>query len=284
MKTLFAFLIMLTALSGQNSKKAIPFAPDVIGADHCVTAISNDGSEIYWAERPNENMHRRIFRVLVNNGKWGEPEVMPFADTEDGDCPVLAPDNRTLYFNSNRVIPGGGRRERIWYVTRAGDNWSEARLLEGDINTRHLHWQIGVDRDGNIYFGSERKGSLGRDDIFIARKTADGYADAIPLPAPVNTPSHESSPYINPDGKYILFIRSHYGGSNPPYPTGLLISYHQSDGSWSEPLRVSVPGISPEDISCPFVSPDGQKLYFLLMNRKLKQVYHTLAVLPGQPE
>jgi len=37
-----------------------------------------------------------------------------------------------------------------------------------EINADHLYWQVSIDRDGNLYFGSERSGTKGRDDVYWA--------------------------------------------------------------------------------------------------------------------
>ena len=141
------------------------------------------------------------------------------------------------------------------------------------VNGGHLHWQGSLDRDGNLYFGSERTGTAGRDDIFVARATQSGYSRPEPMPAPVNTRGHESMPFIGPDGDYLLFSRGYYGSGTPDFATGFLVSFRRSDGSWTEPNQVPVEGVPEEDIACPFVTRDGKWLIFLILNPNEKAVY-----------
>jgi hypothetical protein len=80
--------------------------------------------------------------------------------------PVLSPDGHRLFFNSrwtNGVGPKSGT-ERIWYIEK-NDNgdWQSPVLVSNKINNAPLHWQVSVDNSGNLFFGSERKGSFGKD-------------------------------------------------------------------------------------------------------------------------
>jgi len=251
------------------------FAPGVVRSDHSSPTLSPDGKEIYWAQPREQDAPRQVLFARLVDGTWSAPALTAFTAVEDGDCPVLSPDGKTLYFNSTRPLPGqeSGRRERVWFVTREEGGWSDPAPVAPSVNAGHLHWQTSVDRGGNLYFGSERRGSLGRDDIFVAPRSASGPGDPRPMPAPINTASHESMPFIGPDGDYLLFVRAHYGAGEPPHPTGLLASFRRDDGTWTEPVRVPLEGEPGKDAACPFVSRDGRLLFFLVLNQREKSVY-----------
>ncbi len=260
---------------------AIRFMPDMNEADHASATVSPDGNEVYWAQFVNGRPYRQILYSRFENGEWSNPFVMPFTGSEDadGDCPVLSPDGQILLFNSTRPSPDDHwrRRERFWSVARTASGWSEPEPLDMAVNGGHLHWQGSLDREGNLYFGSERKGTMGRDDIFVARKTPSGYAEPEPMPVPINTTGHESMPFIGPEGDYILFSRGYYGSGKPGFPTGFLVSFKQPDGSWTEPRQVPVKGVPEKDVACPFVTRDGKWLIFLILNRDQKAVYRVEA-------
>jgi len=107
----------------------------------------------------------------------------------------------------------------------------------------------------------------------VARRAGSGYARPEPMPAPLNTSAHESMPFIDPDGGYILFVRGSYGPERPDFATGILVSFKRADGSWTEPQPVPVNGVPRDDIACPFVTRDGNWLIFLILNRQEKAVY-----------
>jgi Tol biopolymer transport system component len=246
---------------GQKPPGAVPeiFAPGIVSTDdvnHCSVAVSPDGREIYWAMGPLDHPKRIYVSTQADIG-WSEPEVLSFTEDQDGDCPVLSPDGQKLYFNSNRPSsPGAGRRERYWVAERAGDGWSEPRPLGPAVNEDHLHWQASVDRQGRFYFGSEREGTKGRDDIFVVSLDDGEESRAVSLDGPINTELLEGNPYVAPDGSYLIFDRE-----------GLFISSRSGDGSWGTPRSLGIEG------TCPHVSPDGKYLFFLKMGMGYNDVY-----------
>ena len=262
---------------GLEAPKRIPlrFLPPAVRPDHSVPTISPDGLEIFWAQRWEDVSHRRILSARFQDGQWSSPQVAAFSQNDDGDCPIISPDGQMLIFNPSRAISKDGtdRRERFWCVTRTASGWSDPLPLANSVNGEHLHWQGSIDRNGNLYFGSERKGSIGSDDIFVAARTEDGYSTPRSLPNPINTKSHESTPFIGPDGEYLLFSRVDYSSVPLPYPTGLLVSYKRNDGTWREPVPVPLPGVRSEGVVCPFVTRDGRFLLFLSMSQSEKTVY-----------
>jgi hypothetical protein len=127
-----------------------------------------------------------------------------------------------------------------------------------NINGKHLHWQASVDRQGNFYFGSEREGTLGRDDIFIGSIGETTAVFPISLGSPINSELHEGCPFVSPDGSYMVF-----------QGRGLSVSFRKKDGTWGVPRTLG----ERFDGTCPYVSPDGKYLFFLKMGMGFNDVY-----------
>ena len=238
------------------------FAPGIVSTDmynHSSICISPDGKTIYWAMAPLDTPRRIYYSSIQNDGLWSQPKIIPFTLSEDGDCPVLSFDGNKMYFNSNRPTDEGGiRRERIWCAEFADGEWGNPYPLGNEINGQHLHWQISIDMSGSIYFGSERSGSKGKDDIFYSRYSNNTHLKPISLEDNINTIGHESTPYVDPRGEYLIFCRD-----------GLWISFRDSDNNWSKAIKM---GDSFDGI-CPYVSPDGKYLFFLKMGRGFNDIY-----------
>ena len=238
------------------------FAPGIVSTDdinHSTICITPDGNEILWAMAPLDKPSRIYFSKLIN-GVWTKPEIISFTKSEDGDCPVLSPDGGKLYFNSNRPTPhDSSRRERIWCVERIQGAWGIPFPLGSEINADHLHWQISVDRDGNLYFGSERSGSKGRDDVFIAEYINKVFKNPFSLSSEINSENHEGTPYVSPDGAYLIFCRD-----------GLRISFKQNNGLWTKSVYM---GDNFKNGICPYVSPDGKYIFFLKIGMGYNDVY-----------
>jgi hypothetical protein len=249
---------------GQKTPGLTPeiFAPGIVSTDmynHCSVSVSSDGSEFYWAMAPLD-APRRIYFSRMIKGIWTRPEIVAFTRSDDGDCPVLSPDGKEMFFNSTRPLPQGKtRRERIWCVQRTSRGWGAPFPLGPEINDEHLHWQVSVDNKGNLYFGSERRGSKGRDDVFLAEFRGGVYGKPVSLGPEINTEAHEGNPYVAPDGSYLIFVRD-----------GLWISFKQKDGSWTKAKNM---GDIFQDALCPYVSPDRKYIFFLKMGQGYNDVW-----------
>ena len=153
---------------GQKAPGAIPevFAPGIVSTEaynHASITVNPDGTEIYWASDNASIGHRVIWYSKYANGRWSDAMITEFTMNDDGDCPMLSHDGSRLYFLSNRPLKSDNNKEdkRIWYVNQTKTGWTEPEAVDATINGEHLQWQVSVDKDLNLYFGSERKGSKG---------------------------------------------------------------------------------------------------------------------------
>jgi dipeptidyl aminopeptidase/acylaminoacyl peptidase len=68
----------------------------------------------------------------------------------------------------------------------------------------------------------------------------------------INTEKLEMTPFIAPDGSYLLFSKE----------DDLYVSFLKKDGSWSAAIDMG-PSINSDGLElCPVVSPDGKYLFF----------------------
>ncbi len=70
------------------------------------------------------------------------------------------------------------------------------------------------------------------------------------------TEQGDDSPFISPDGSYLLFTRSQK-------PAKLCISYRKKDGTWTPGRDLSEIIQSPGGLN-PFVTADGKYLFFVV--------------------
>jgi hypothetical protein len=125
--------------------------------------------------------------------------------------------------------------------------------LDPNVNSMHMHWEFSLDRAGNVYFAGNSPGGLGLNDIYMARLTHGGYEKPVNLGPPVNSSAGEESPFVAPDGSYLLFSRQY----------DLWASFRGADGAWSEPVNLG-PGVNSPSIElCPVITADGKYLFFL---------------------
>jgi ankyrin repeat protein len=251
--------------AGQKSPAsgAALFAPGIVSSIwglHSTAVFSPDGNEVYWAPMmsfPGEIYSRGgLLMMKREKGRWTPPAWAPFSGPHvDDDVPFFSPDGRRLYFISTRPLPGesGTGPERIWSADRKGGGWSEPAPLDANVNEHDMHWEFSLDRQGNLYFAGQSTDSRGLGDIYLARFVNGRYEKPVNLGEPINSAAGETTPFIAPDGSYLLFSRQY----------DLWVSFHGRDGAWSEPVKLGPEFNSPSVELCPIVTADGKYLFFL---------------------
>jgi len=206
---------------------------------HSPPIFSPDGREVFWSEMEQSNglLHRRI-----ENGEWTEAALASFDTRGEGDSAFISVDGNMLLFIGGATI---------YQVERIQGEWGSAVALPAAVNQRGAHWQSSLAANGNLYFGSEG-------DIYVSEYVDGRYLEARNLGAPVSTAEdYESSPFIAPDGSYILFDRS----VNFTH-ADLYIAFRNEDGSWGDPVNMVALNTGANDLYAS-VSPDGSYIMFL---------------------
>ncbi len=107
------------------------------------------------------------------DGSWPRPVKMPMSTGSDEFGPFVGPDQNTLYFASDRIVPGHLGNVDIYKVTRLDDTWTKwsppVNLGKG-VNTVGGDAYFSLDEHGNVF--TCRMGSLvdgGNYDIWILK-------------------------------------------------------------------------------------------------------------------
>ncbi len=238
------------------------FAPGIVSSIwglHSTTVFSPDGNEVYWAPMmtfPGELYSRGGLLMMKRvNGSWTAPAWAPFSGPDvNDDVPFFSPDGKRIYFISSRPLPGGAAtREGVWFADRTAAGWSEPQPLDAALNEHPMHWEFSLDKKGNVYFGGQAADSRGLDDIYLARFSGGKYETPVNLGDPVNSAAGENTPFIAPDGSYLLFSRQY----------DLWVSFRTPGNAWSAPVKLG-PEVNSRSIElCPIVTADGKYLFFL---------------------
>lgn len=124
-------------------------------------AVSANGKVLIISAHCADSYGQRDLYVSFrqSDGSWGEPKNLGNKINTYGheDAPCLAPDNKTLYFNSDG-LPGYGKTD-LFVSHRLDDswlNWTEPQNLGPHINTREGNSWIQVDADGNYAYTQVR--------------------------------------------------------------------------------------------------------------------------------
>jgi Tol biopolymer transport system component len=198
------------------------------------------------------------------DGRWSAPVMPSFARSWSNADPHFTPDGRSVFFISNRPDAGGSTARdvhHIWVVDLASNGeWGTPRYLGPPVNLPGVDaWSPSVAANGNLYWGADRPGTLGGNDLWMSRRVGDGYGAPENLGPAINTAGQEVEPWISPDERYLIFSALSRSDSLGSYD---LYLSRRVAGRW-EPARRLGEGINStaRDFN-QSVSPDGAWLYF----------------------
>jgi len=196
------------------------------------------------------------WRILVSHctaSGWSEPQPPTFAGDGVEADPYFTPDGRSLYFISTRSVNGmKGLDLDIWRVDRGADgSWAAPTRLPVPVNSSGAEWFPRPSADGWLYFGSDRPGGFGGNDIWRARSDSTDRWTVENLGAAVNTPGDEYEPLPSPDGSRMIIMAD-----------GSLYETHNTDSGWSARSKLG-PELNQNgtEIGALF-SPSGRSLLF----------------------
>ena len=240
------------------------FAPGTISLPDRLefgSIYSKDGKEFYYAVELEGKAEIRFMRLV--NGEWSEPTQLLVHNEYSYNDPFLTPDEKRLYFISNRTMNGEGPKKDydIWYIERDGEQWSKPMNAGPNINSPRNEYYISFTKTGAIYFSSNKMAAEGTEeyDIYTCPYADGEFKAARRLGPAVNTSGYEADVYVDLEETYLIYC------SNRPGTFGrgdLFISFKTADGSWTRSKNMGKEINEALTEYCPFVTPDGKYLLF----------------------
>lgn len=185
--------------------------------------ITKDGKTMYFTRNSfiNNNFESakdginqvKIYRATLKDSTWTDIEDLSINDTEySTQHPALSPDNKKLYFASNR--PGGQGESDLYVVdVNADGSLGEPKNLGDVVNTKGSEGMPFINNEGSLFFSSDGHVGLGLLDIFGTVANEDGeIVDVINLGVPVNSSKDDFSFTMNADGLTGYFASNRAGG------------------------------------------------------------------------
>jgi len=240
------------------------FAPGIISSpywEHSPLVFSQDGKEIFWSVVLEDPSRAVILGMKRLGDEWTEPTVFSFSKPEFRDvCPTLSADGKVLYFTSCRPTTKTGKAGdfNMWFVSRAGEGWSEPQLLAPGIASGDDARPI-FTKDGTMYFGSWREGSIDGSNIYRSALVDGQYTKPMRLEATFNT-GNAVPTYVAPNGAYLIFESFKAGGRGG---SDFWISFRHTNGSWGEAVNLGDEVNSKSNDLFGGFSPDGKYFFFV---------------------
>jgi outer membrane protein OmpA-like peptidoglycan-associated protein len=187
-------------------------------------------------------------------------------------APVISADGKTLYFTRcfHKGNLGATDRQDVWVSTLGADgNWQEAANVGGPINNGGDNAINSLSVDGRTMYLLNVYKPNGEQAYGFSRSLRTKAGWSFPAEFRVKNIAQlsrkdddlviETEFNVSGDGKtMVLAVRR----KNSLGDRDLYVSFHQPDGSWSEPRHLG-PTVNTADFeSAPFLAADGRTLYF----------------------
>jgi len=252
-------LLIVSALTAVNTAPAVEqverWTPQGISSElfESHAAFDPKTGELYFVRSSKSFSGWRILTATCEAHGWSVPHDAPFAGKGVEADPYFTPDGHGVYFISTRAIGSNQSKDLdIWKADRSPDGrWAKPVRLPAPVNSAQAEWFPRPGPDGWLYFGSDRPGGLGKNDIWRAKETSKGSWTVENLGPAINTAGNEYEPLPSPDGTLLILNAD----------DGMFVSNRAGD-HWS-PRKLLGPAINVNgsEIGALF-SPSGHSLMF----------------------
>jgi len=186
---------------------------------------------------------------------WAHLRRVIGSENLSANDPYITPDGQRLYY-----IRHEGENTQIAYLDREGvSSWSEPTILPEPVNTAAREFYISFDTNGDLIFASDRDAEVEGDyNLYRASYDAGDFVSVAALPQGINSRWYEADPFMAPDSGYLLFASNRRGGDGRG---DIYVAFRLDGTSGSDPRPITAINTSGHEL-CPFVSADGETLYY----------------------
>jgi hypothetical protein len=149
-----------------------------------------------------------IWYIERNGTQWSEPvNAGPKINSPKNEYYMSFTKTGAIYFSSNINGAEGTEDYDIYTCRHTNGEFQTAVRLGPAVNTTGYEADVYVDpNETYLIYCSNRPGTIGRGDLFISYKNADGsWTPSKNMGKEVNEDRTEYCPFVTPDGKYLLF-------------------------------------------------------------------------------
>jgi tetratricopeptide (TPR) repeat protein len=196
--------------------------------------VSGDESIMVFAR--SLRFYNAVFFTRIEDGKWIEPININPQIISDGDFypTSLSWDGTELYLVKKHSV-----NSDIYVSYFKNNRWTQAKKLNENINSKRQETHASISPDGStLYFTSNRKGGIGKMDIYKSTRSNGEWGKAENLGKSINTSENEETPFITNKGKTLFFSsQGHYvmGGFD------VFLSNLTGENTWTTPLNAGFP-------------------------------------------
>ncbi len=238
---------------GQKPPSLTPeiFAPGIIsikGRNESNISFSPNLDEVYFTVNKKEEEISIYFSKLKDN-KWTPPKRANFTNGRKKEelYPFVSLNNKRIYFTALDSIFSD---EKIWYVDRLEDSWSNAVQLDSPLND-DLVFYINQAKNGDLFYTNISKRKM-----YFAQNKNGKFPKAKEVEIDFG---HHG--FISPSQDYLL-VYTQNKEIEKRKDFDLYVCFKEKDGTWKKPVNLGNEVNSKLNEGCPSITPDGKYLFF----------------------
>jgi outer membrane protein OmpA-like peptidoglycan-associated protein len=183
--------------------------------------------------------------------------------TSDEYWPSLSADEQTLVITRLVHNPNNYNlvQEDFYFSNWTNKGWGIMMDAGFPLNTPDNEGAQSISANGKImvFTVCNRKGIIGRCDIFYSEKEGEKWSFPKNMGGAINSPSKETQPSLSADGTTIYFASDRPGGKGG---LDIWMSSRNEDNTWQLPVNLGDSVNTSGDEMSPFIHSDNNTLYF----------------------
>ncbi len=238
---------------GQKPPGLIPkvFAPDKVsinGRFEGTVSFSPDLKELYFDAKREDEPSQIYFSKLVNDA-WTPIKKANFTkgNKKQEMHPFVSPNGKRIFFTAFDSIFSD---ERIWYVNRLENSWSDAIKLDSPVNDDKIFFPNHAKNGGLYYF------NLSKGKTYYAPDKKGKFIE--PQAVDIDFGHHA---FISPNDDYLL-VTARNNEEEKRKDNDIYVYFKNQDGTWSKPINLGTIVNTKFSEKTPSISPDGKYLFF----------------------
>lgn len=153
--------------------------------------------------------------TFTDKGKWSTPKIIKnksINSTFYDGAATLTADGNTMYFVTDRK--GDKKSTEIYYATKTGKKWGEAKPVSDSINTIGRETTPVISADGRyLFFSSDGHPGMGGLDVFVSENLGENvWSKPVNLGIIVNTVNNDTHFHYYPELKKAMMAASEVVG------------------------------------------------------------------------
>ncbi|MDY8136009.1 hypothetical protein [Aquimarina sp. 2201CG5-10] len=226
------------------------FAPGIVSVEgryEFGVSFSPKMDEMYFS--PTVEGHSIVHFSKLKNGKWTIPKKANFTKgrVRDEFSATVSLNGERIYFTTyDSIYP-----LKMWYVNRDEDSWSEAKLLDSQINNEQVI-NLNDAKNGDLYYMK----STNRKQIMYYAPIDNGK---FPVGRKVGI-DYGTHGFISPSQDFLMVVANKE--NDPSKDKDIHVCFKQKDGTWTQPINLGNPVNTHYREGSPTISPDGKYLFF----------------------